>query len=150
MNERISDHKYYLFIAKQFAKDSTCHSRKVGAIITRDGVPISAACNGLPERLGTCNKNGCNRSFVESGTFLEYCLGEMYHAERKAIELAYKNKNDIIGSTIYTTTKPCMECLKLIIRSGIKAIYYSYEYNNPDIERICKEKDIHLECIKID
>ena len=44
------------------------------------------------------------------------------HAEVNAI--MYRNCVDLEGCTLYTTLFPCLECAKVIIRSGIKNVYY--------------------------
>ena len=38
--------------------------------------------------------------------------------------IIFKNCVDLKGCTLYTTLFPCHECVKVIIQSGIKEIYY--------------------------
>ena len=71
----------------------------------------------------------------------------MVHAELNAI--MYKNCVDLRECTLFTTLFPCLECAKVIIRSGIKKVYYLTDYlnrgesdgkwNSPDFEKDWRE-----------
>ena len=52
------------------------------------------------------------------------------HAEQNAIADCAGRGVSCNDSTIYITHYPCIHCLKLIIASGIKEIYYLSDYNN--------------------
>ena len=50
------------------------------------------------------------------------------HAEMNAILFAAKNGISIDAAEMYCTLHPCNHCLKNLIQSGIKKIYYIEEY----------------------
>lgn len=47
------------------------------------------------------------------------------HAEQNALLQYYGNYNDIQGSTMYVTGRPCHNCLKEMLQKGIRRIVYS-------------------------
>ena len=58
----------------------------------------------------------------------ELCRG--IHGEVNCIIQAAIHGTSIKGeTTLYTTTFPCMSCLKLIINAGIKKVVYKEGYN---------------------
>ena len=52
------------------------------------------------------------------------------HSESSAIAQAAKNGINLNGTTIYVTHKPCVNCIKLIIASGIKRLVYCHDYGS--------------------
>ncbi|MFW9773738.1 MAG: deaminase [Candidatus Thorarchaeota archaeon] len=50
------------------------------------------------------------------------------------------------NTSLYTTTFPCMDCLKLIINAGIKKLIYKEGYNmeNKIKETLLKESSLHI------
>jgi dCMP deaminase len=55
---------------------------------------------------------------------------EVLHAESNAIAKLAKSSNSGLGSTIFVTHSPCMECAKLIAQSGISSVYYNENYRD--------------------
>ena len=47
----------------------------------------------------------------------------MIHAEYNAI--INKQAADVKGCTMYVTLQPCNQCVKLILQSGIKEVYWA-------------------------
>ncbi len=50
------------------------------------------------------------------------------HAEINAITQAAKNGAAIRDADIYVTHTPCIHCLKVLINTGIRTVYYGREY----------------------
>jgi len=121
---RITQTKYYIEITKLVAKRSPCLSRQVGAVITKNDRIISTGYNGPLSKFPHCTK--CKRK--ESGKDLENCPA--LHAEVNALMYASDK-----GDTIYCTTRPCINCLKLIIASGIKNIIYLEKYLSTEVRK---------------
>ncbi len=64
----------------------------------------------------------------ESGEKPELCRG--VHAEINCIIQAAIHGTSIKGdTTLYSTTFPCMACLKLVVNAGIKRLVYKEGYN---------------------
>ena len=133
----------YMKIASEVSEWSSCLSRKVGCVITKNNRIVATGYNGAPARVKNCKELGrCLRETSESGTNLDMCMAT--HAEQTAITQAAKMGISIDGGDAYVTTKPCTTCIKLFINSGIRRVFYYEEYNNPLTDSIAKEAGILL------
>ncbi|HBC20839.1 MAG TPA: CMP deaminase [Porphyromonadaceae bacterium] len=111
----------YLDMASIWAGNSYCTRRKVGALIVKDKMIISDGYNGTPSGF----PNVCEDS---NGDTFRYVL----HAEANAITKVAQSNNSSIGSTLYVTTSPCLECSKLIIQAGIRRVVFRELYRLRD------------------
>ena len=111
----------YLRMAAIWAQNSYCDRRKVGALMVKDRMIISDGFNGTPMGF----ENVCED---ESGVTKPYVL----HAEANAITKVAKTNQSSLGSTLYITSSPCMECAKLIIQAGVSRVVFSEKYRNED------------------
>lgn len=101
---------------KLLRKKSNHHSQKMGAIITKKGIPIGWGWNSL-------------KTHPKSLHLFRSC-----HAEFKAVR-SVKNKELLKGATIIiyredasgamVCAKPCKSCQTLLNRSGIARVIYS-------------------------
>jgi deoxycytidylate deaminase len=74
---------------------------------------------------------------------LDYC--QSIHAEESAIlQVAKLGGNSLSGTTLYTTTFPCLLCAKKIIQTGISRIVYNEAYP------IQEAKDLLMEALRPD
>lgn len=139
---------YFLEITDVVKKRSTCTRRQVGAVIVKDNNLLASGYNGVPTKITHCSETGCLRDQlkVPSGERHELCRG--LHAEQNAIIQAAKHGVSIDGGTIYTNTKPCSICTKMIINAGIRKIVYHVDYNDQLADDLLKETKIRL--VKID
>lgn len=125
---RISKDEYFMQIADVISQRSTCVKRKVGAVLVKESHIISTGYNGAPSGFRHCTPDTCVRMELKSGERPEFCRG--VHAEINCIIQAAIHGTSIKGeTTLYSTTFPCMSCLKLIINAGIKRLVYKEGYN---------------------
>lgn len=104
--------KYFSTIVDGIASASKDPSTKVGALILDKKLRIvSTGYNGFVA--------GCNENFMSQERPLKYHL--VIHAELNA--LLYANRN-LEGCILVCTHAPCDNCLKHILQSGIREIYY--------------------------
>src|SRR5436309_9285913 len=129
MSERPSWHQYFLIITRRVAERSTCTRAKVGAVIVRDKNILATGYNGSPAGLPHCTELGCliYTSRTPTGEIEENCFRTI-HAEINAIAQAAKNVASIRDADIYVTHTPCIHCLKVLINTGIKRVFYEKEY----------------------
>ena len=116
--ERPSWNEYFKEIVNITSSRSPCKRLKVGAIIVKNKRIISQGYNGY---LRGCPHKQYLRDSHEMATV---------HAEQNAIADCAGRGVSCNDSIIYITHYPCIHCLKLIIASGIKEIYYLSDYNN--------------------
>lgn len=126
----------YLRMAGIWAENSYCRRRKVGALLVKDNAIISDGFNGTPSGFD----NVCED---QEGVTFPYVL----HAEANAITKVARSNNSSLGSTLYVTTSPCMECSKLIIQAGITRVVFSELYRMSDGLKLLQEagvETVHL------
>ena len=127
-SSRISKDHYFMNIAIEVAKRSTCTRRKIGAIVVSDvGEIKSSGYNGNPRGLPHCDEMGCIRDKlgIPSGTRLETCTA--VHAEQNALIQAGTNSR---GSTLYSTIVPCPICARMILNAQVARVVYIGDYSD--------------------
>jgi dCMP deaminase len=139
------DDKNFINIAKEIASASNCVSKKVGAVIVKDGRILSTGYNGTPA--GFVN---CSDYWDKKHTPQHHQWSHTYeiHAEMNAIIWAAREGIKIDGATIYVTLEPCDQCSKNLIASGIKRIVYenSYEYTQTNVvAKFLKDNNVSIE-----
>ena len=124
--------KNFINIAHEISSASKCVSKRVGAVIVKDGRILSTGYNGTPPGYTNCCDYWDNKYTKEHH---EWSKTYEIHAEMNSIIWAAREGISIKGATIYVTLEPCNDCSKNIIASGIKRIVYdkSYEHTNSDI-----------------
>lgn len=115
---------YFLKLAFDVSARATCSRRKVGAILVNACHQIlSTGYNGSASGLTNCIEHPCLGASYESGKGLEYC--EAIHAEQNAL-LQCADVYKI--HTLYTTTTPCLYCVKLLLNTSCSRIVSSSHY----------------------
>lgn len=152
MNTEKADDGYFMDIAYRLAQNSSkCVRRKIGSVIVRDDFIIAGGVNGAPNGMPRCTKSKGKYQCLKNLYGLKYQLGDIYcrgiHAELAAIVLAATMGVSVIDSTLYTTTRPCFQCTKAIINSGIKRVVWHLDY--PLKEAISMQEDCSVDFQKI-
>jgi len=121
-------HDVFMKTAFLFAEKSHCVSHHVGAVIVKDNRIISVGYNGSAPGLKNCcdvfDKDNFDR--IEHS---KWSSDHEIHAEMNAIAFSAKTNVEIDGCDMYVTVSPCNECLKNLVPTGIKNIYYLYPYD---------------------
>ena len=113
---------YFMQCALSASKLSTCCRASVGCVVvSKDGRIISTGYNGAPKGCSHCNEVGCYLD--ETG----HCIRSV-HAEANA--LLNVSRESLSGGTLFCTHKPCLNCTKLILNTGIVKVYYHYPYDS--------------------
>lgn len=107
---------YFFEIARAVAKQSKDPSTKVGAVVVdKDRRIIATGYNGFPK--------GCDDN-PELYADRNYKLKHVCHAEANCVCQAASSGQSFRDSIIFITLRPCVECAKLIIQSGIKEVHF--------------------------
>ena len=85
--------KYFMEIAHQVSKRSTCDRKNVGAVIVRDKVILSTGYNGSIRGIKHCDEVG---HLMENG----HCVRTV-HAEVNVVAQSAMNGTEIKDSSIY-------------------------------------------------
>ena len=145
MSERLSWDDYFLNITRQVAERSTCTRAKVGAVIVRERSILASGYNGAPSGLPHCTEVGCliYESRTPDGRVEENCYRTI-HAEINAIAQAAKNGVSIRDADMYVTHTPCIHCLKVLINTGIRRVFYDRAYKLETVRQLLEGSDIQL------
>ncbi len=143
--ERPSWDQYFMTITQQVAERSTCLRAKVGAVIVRDRSILATGYNGSPAGLPHCLEVGCliYESRTPDGNLEQNCYRTI-HAEINAITQAAKNGSAIKDANIYVTHTPCIHCMKVLINTGIRTVYYDRPYKLDTIDDLLKFARVKL------
>ncbi len=128
--------KYFMEIAIQVSKRSTCDRRMVGAVIVRDKTILSTGYNGSIRGLSHCDEVG---HLMEAG----HCVRTI-HAEVNAVAQAAKNGTSIQSGQLYTTSSPCWPCFKIMANSGIQKVYFGEFYRDERMLEYAQQSRIEL------
>ena len=79
---------------------------------------------------------------VPSGERHELCRA--LHAEQNALIQASLHGISVKGSTLYTTTQPCVICAKMLINAGIKEIVIAEGYPDKMAMDFLKEAKVRI------
>ena len=134
MGARPDKSDYYLNIAKEVSRRSTCLRRRFGAVIVRDDQIISTGYVGAPRGAPNCTDIGrCLRqeNNIPPGERDELCRS--VHAEMNAIINAARAGVSVLGGILYlhgenvsddtiAEARPCKMCKRMIINSGITEV----------------------------
>ena len=131
-NKRPDWDEYFLNIAQEVGKRSTCLRRRYGAIIVKDKIIVSTGYNGAPRGEANCIDTGiCERErlHIPKGERYELCVA--VHAEQNAIINAdpLKTQNAtiyIVGVNVvdesYASGEPCLLCRRMIKNAQIAEV----------------------------
>lgn len=127
---RPSKVQYFSAIALLVASRASCIRRKVGCVLIDErGFVLSTGYNGVPAGKPHCIETGqCKGAREKSGQGLELC--EAIHAEQNAL---LQCKDTMAIHSCFVTATPCIHCLKLLMNTGCKKIYYIEPY--PDRQK---------------
>lgn len=111
--------------AETFAELSHARRLHVGAIIVKNDRIISIGYNGMPAGWD----NNCE-NILEDGSLKT--KPEVLHAERNALDKLAKGNEGGLGSAMFITHAPCLECAKSIYGAGISHVFYRDSYRSED------------------
>ena len=143
--KRPSWDEYFMDIATEVSRRSTCLRRHVGAILVVDRRILATGYNGAPAGVPHCSESGCLREqlAVPSGERHELCRG--LHAEMNAIIQAARYGVRIDGAALYTTHRPCSMCSKMAINAGIRRIVCREEYPDDLGKSLLRQGGVRLD-----
>lgn len=136
--------EYFMTIAEEVAKRSTCIRRQIGAVVVKDKRILATGYNNVPSGISHCDEVGCLREQerIPSGERAELCRG--IHAEQNAVIQAARYGTPIDGAVIYTTTHPCVLCTKILINCGVVEIVYGGSYPDELSKKMIAESGITI------
>ena len=129
-------------IAQRTAELSHARRLHVGAIVVKDDRIISIGYNGMPAGWD----NNCEDEIKWPNGDIKFLTTkpEVLHAETNAIAKLARSNESGLGSDMFITHSPCLDCAKLIFQSGIKRVFYSEEYRDDTGTQFLKKSGIEV------
>jgi dCMP deaminase len=131
---RPSKQQYYMKIASEVARRSTCLRRQYGAVIVKDDVIVSTGYNGACRGEDNCSDLGyCERERLGVPHGERYELCKAVHAEANSIISG--NRSDMIGADLYVfgweagepiDTECCLMCSRMIKNARIRRVFKNH------------------------
>ena len=114
--------------AERFAQLSSARLLHVGAVVVKDHRIISIGYNGTPAGWD----NDCENIVGYAGPYqpVYKTKPEVIHAEANAISKLARDGQSGLGSTLFCTHAPCIDCAKMIYGAGVAKVYYRNSYKN--------------------
>lgn len=123
----------YMDVAERFAQLSSAQRLQVGSIVVKDHRIVSVGYNGTPAGWD----NICEDENFKTKP-------EVIHAEANAISKLARDGESGLGSTLFCTHAPCIECAKLIYGAGIRKVFYRDIYKNDYGLRFLEQSGIEV------
>ena len=143
----------YIDVAERFSRLSHSQKLKVGAIIVKDNRIISIGYNGMPSGWDNVCEEPVMEDDIYEPKYFYKSKKEVLHAESNAIAKVAKSNESCDNATLFCTHEPCLECAKLILQSGISAVYYRNAYDSLNYGsgiEFLKQSDIYVELVDED
>lgn len=124
----------FFSLAFKTARKSIAKKQKCGAVLVKNGKVISTGYNHMPYNWEPSCEFDRNPS--RSGNYEIYAIEdnplakqnlesypEVFHAESNAIAQAIHCGHSPVGTAIFITHAPCLNCAKLIYQMGIQEVW---------------------------
>jgi len=105
--------QFHMDLAIRVAQLSYCERDRVGTVIAKGNHILSYGFNGTPPGYS----NVCESPGGET-------LPQVIHSEMNAIAKVAAGNEACIGASMFITRAPCMECVKMIVASGISMLFF--------------------------
>ena len=114
--------------------------RQVGAVAVRDGEVLASAYNAHhPSELAVF-ADGNPRDNFDAGEHLE--VSDTLHGEAGIV--AWAARRILVGSTVYVTTFPCINCARLLAKAGVVRLVYRDGYSRLDAVAVLKDHGVEI------
>lgn len=144
-------HKKYLDIANSVANLSKCVKYKVGTVIVKNNKIISTGVNGTPKGFINCCDHFHDKDMTDKTNRTEHTNWSTVYEAHSEINAIINAKTDLTNAVLYCTLEPCFNCLKAIVSTGIKDIYFNISYkgqlNTTEVQLFVNQLGIKIEQI---
>lgn len=129
--------KAHMQVAEIYADLSSAERRKVGCVVVKDDTIIAIGYNGTPPGWD----NDCEDEWNKTRP-------EVIHAEQNALDKITRGTISSVGSSLFVTTAPCIECAKRIFGAGIREVFYREVYRTDDGLQFLQKAGINTEKVE--
>lgn len=125
-------------MAELVAQRATCIRRRVGCVLVdRNNHVLATGYNGTSRGSIHCIDRACPGAHLPSGEGLHLC--QAIHAEINAL-VQCRSVDDIYS--LYTTSSPCILCMRVIVGTGVKRIVFREAYPHAEAYLMAQDRGI--------
>lgn len=135
-------HREYIKLALDDAEKSADWWRQVSSVIVKGGKILYVGHNHHLPSDHHLSTFGDPRSNFDAGQHQE--IFTSIHSEASLIAQAAHDGISLKDSIIYVTTFPCPNCARLLVKAGIKKVFYSKGYSLLDAEKILEHFGVEI------
>jgi deoxycytidylate deaminase len=136
---------------KQITPDINCSKCKGTGKIHIDECKEGRGISGCDESYPTCRLCPVSKTINCpdcQGNYLTETSHFTLHAEENLVANCAKKGISLNQSVILTSLSPCIKCARLLLKSGIKRLYFVENFKSDDGINLLRE--FGIKCIKID
>ena len=112
----------YFDIARRVAEESKCLRKKVGCVVLTESGMIATGFNGMA--------SGQPDSWHDPEDSEHKSNPDVVHAELNALGKMLEQGVSTKNAIVYLTLAPCIECAKLLVRSGVCEVNILEKYRD--------------------
>jgi dCMP deaminase len=133
----------FMDTAERFAQLSSAVRLKVGAVVVKDNRIISIGYNGMPAGWSNECEDTLYPTAFDGDVSKDFpmidALGRRYttktkdeviHAEANAIAKLARDGESGLGTDVFCTHAPCIQCAKIMYGAGVRKVYYRNTYRD--------------------
>lgn len=135
-------HQMLMGKAEELAARSKDWWLSVGALISRDGMPIFSAWNKSVPDADMQNILGDPRSLYSRGEGTGDTL--VRHAERSLVSQAARVGVSLLGTDAYVTHFPCVPCAASLAEAGIKRLFFKNGYSRLESAEVLRTEGVEM------
>lgn len=124
--DQITWDELWFTVARAVSYRSRCIRKCGSVIVTMDNRVVSVGYNGPPANLGgtegSCSDWCPHARRKLDGSDGEHHYGDCYSVHSEVNALAFNDRRDSDGGTIYITNLICWDCAKVVANSGLKRV----------------------------
>jgi dCMP deaminase len=125
---------FYMNEALNVAKLSYCNKLQVGAVLVKDNRIISFGYNGTFSGEDNCCEDADGKT-----------KDNVIHAEENLLMKLTRTYETAVGSSIFITHQPCINCARLIANSGVTEVFYAHDYRCNRGTDLLDQRNIYTE-----
>ena len=138
--------RFYMKVAYEASLNSVAERLKVGACIVLPSGLLAVGWNGTPSGQPNC----CEEKTAIPGDRLGIgkTLPTVIHAEMNALKKLLVAGASPVGSILFTTLSPCLNCAVQLVDLGLFGVVYHRTYKNIEGLRLLQEAGVSVKAVQ--
>lgn len=128
---------YYMRMAELTATLSTARRLQVGSVLVKNTRVLATGYNGTPSGWD----NTCE-DVLPDGTLKTKPI--VLHSEMNCLMHVARSTESSLGSTMFCTHAPCLDCAKAVYQAGVQRFYWRDSYRDSSGLEFLGDSGVHV------